>query len=298
MDALTERLHEAVEALPGGMPAADQIRHDAEHARRVRRAAAGSAAVAVLAVLALGVGVLGGGTRQQLAPAAPASRVWASPIGTVFTADPVLPQVGWAAISKGAWGELRDLDGPAAQTLQDDEGIVMTGAQPRPLACITDPYAMGADEVEGAALRQPENHVDTVPASGSLNEYVLWFADPSDAQRAFAALREEFQACRTRPDPTFRVGDSYLAYDEAVHPPIEEQLTGEITRVPKDGGGVGYGNGLSVARLGRLVVVHEWLDAAPSRPALTLYALTTYALDRVSPAVTPARYAEPDAGTS
>ncbi len=298
MDALTERLHEAVEALPGGMPAADQVRHDAEHARRIRRAAAGSAAVGFLAVLALGAGVLGGGTRQQLAPAAPPSRVWASPIGTVFTADPVLPQVGWAAITKGAWGELQKLDGPAAQALKDDEGIVMTGTKPRPLACITDPYAMRADEVEGAALRQPGTHVDAVPASGTLNEYVLWFGDPSDAQRVFAQLREEFQACRTRPDPTYRVDTSYLAYDQAAHPPIEEQLTGEITRVPKTGGDVGYGNGLSVARLGRLVVVHEWLDAAPSRPALTLYALTIYALDRVSPAVAPSRYAAPDQGTS
>ena len=110
---------------------------------------------------------------------------------------------------------------------------------------------MGADEVEGAALEQPGTHVDAVPASGTLNEYVLWFGDPSDAQRAFAQLREEFQACRTRPDPTYRVDTSYLAYDQAAHPPIEEQLTGEITRVPKAGGDLGYGNGLSVARLGQ-----------------------------------------------
>lgn len=287
MDALTERLHEATEALPGRMPAADQVRHSAEHARRIRRAVAGAAAAALLAVLAVGVGVLGGGARSELAPAGPASRVWVSPMGGVFTADPVMPKEGWVAMTSGAWGELHNLDAPEAQSLKDDEGIVMMGDQPRPLACITDPYGLGADEVHGAALMQPGNHVDAVPMSGTSNEYVLWFLAPSDAARAFAQLREEFQECRARPDPTYRVDNSYLAYDEAVHPPVEEQFTGEVNWAPKNGGRPGYGTGLSVARVGSLVVVHETLEAPVSRPALTLYALTIYALDRLSPAVAP-----------
>ena len=287
MDALTERLHEAAEALPDTKPAASQVRHGAEHGRRVRRAVAGSAVAGVLAVVAVGVGVLGGGARPQLAPAVPASRVWVSPVGGVFIADPVMPKAGWVAMSRGAWGELHSLDEPGAQTLKDDEAIVMTGDMPRPLACITDPYALGADEVHGAALRQPGTDIDGVPLSGSVNEYVLWFADPADAGRAFDQLREEFQACRFRPDPTYRVDNSYLAYDEGAHPPVEEQFTGEISRVPKNAGGVGYGHGLSVARLGSLVVAHEWLEAPAARPALTLYALTIYALDRLSPAVAP-----------
>ena len=120
-----------------------------------------------------------------------------------------------------------------------------------------------------------------------MNEYVLWFADPSDARRAFAELRKEFQDCRTRPDPTYRVDDSYLAYDEALHPPIEEQFTGEINRVPKNGGDDGYENGLSVARIGSLVVVHESLEAWWDRPAITVFALTTYAVDRLSPTAAP-----------
>jgi hypothetical protein len=287
MDALTERLRQAAEALPGANRAADQVRRSAEHARRIRRAVAGSAAAGLLAVVAVGVGVLGGGDRPQLAPPVPASRVWVSPVGGVFTADPVMPKSGWVAMTNGAWGELHSLDAPGAQTLNDDEAIVMSGDMPRPLACITDPYALGADEVHGAALVQPGNQVDAVPLSGRLNEYVLWFADPSDAGRAFDQLREEFQACRLRPDPTYRVDNSYLAYDEGAHPPVEEQFTGEITRVPKNAGGDGYGNGLSVARLGSLVVAHEWLEAPSARPALTLYALTIYALDRLSPAVAP-----------
>ena len=89
MDALTERLHESAEAVAGGLPAADQVRRSAEHARRFRRAVAGVAMVGLLVVLALGVGALSGGTRPQLAPAGPASRVWVSPVGSVFTADPV-----------------------------------------------------------------------------------------------------------------------------------------------------------------------------------------------------------------
>ena len=288
MDALTESLHEAVEDLPGRMPAAFQVRHSAEHARRIRRAVAGSAAAGLLALLALGVGVLGGGVRPQLAPAGPASR-WATSVGSVFTADPVMPKAGWVAITRGKWEAVQHLDAPGAQTLKDDEGIVMTAIMPRPLACITDPQALAADEVYGAALLQPGNQVAAVPLSGRLNEYVLWFADPSDARRAFAELRKEFQACRTRPDPTYRVDESYLAYDEALHPPIEEQITGEINRVPKNGGGGGYGNGLSVARVGSLVVVHEWLEAPAKRPALTLLALTVYAQDRLSPTVAPSR---------
>ena len=288
MDALTRKLHEAVEDLPEGMPAAAQVRDSAEHARRIRRVAAGSAAAGLLAVLALGVGVLGGGARPQLAPAGPASR-WATSVGSVFTADPVMPKAGWVAITRGKWEAVQHLDAPGAQSLKDDEGIVMTADMPRPLACITDPQALGADEVQGAALVQPGNHIDAVPLSGGLNEYVLWFADPSQARRAFAALRKEFQDCRTRPDPTYRVDGSYLAYDEALHPPIEEQFTGEINRVPKNGGGDGYGNGLSVARVGSLVVVHEWLEAPAKRPALTLLALTVYAQDRLSPTVAPSR---------
>lgn len=287
MDALTERLHEAAESLPSDMPAADQIRHRAEHARRTRRAVAGSAAAGLLAVLALGVGILGGGARPQLAPAGPASRAWVSPVGSVFTDDPVMPRAGWAAIIKGDYGALRNLNAPGGQSVKVDGDLAITANRPRPLTCITDPYALGADEVHGAAVVQPENQVDAVPLSGRFNEYVLWFADPSDAGRALAGLREVFQECRFRPDPTHRVDSSYLAYDEVLIPPVDEQFTGEIEQVPTNGSGHGYGYGLSVARQGRLVVVHESLEAWWDRPALTVFALTTYAADRLSPTVAP-----------
>ena len=81
----------------------------------------------------------------------------------------------------------------------------------------------------------------------------------------------------------YRIGTSYLTYDQAVDPPVEEQITGEITRVARDGRVDGYRNGLSAARIGSLVVVHEWLGAPPTRPALALYALTMYAQNRLSP---------------
>ena len=282
MDALTERLHEAAEALPGASAAAEQ-------ARRVRRRAAGSAAAGLLAVLALGVGVLGGGARPELAPAGPASRAWASPAGSVFTADPLMPKAGWVAMTRNQYGTLRDLDAPAAKALADDESILMTADIPRPLDCIADPYTLDVDEVYGAAFLQPGNHLDAMPLSGRLNEYVLWFADPSDAKRAFTGLHEQFQQCRTRPDSTHRVDNSYLAYEEALTPEVEEQFTAEINRVPNDAGADGYGYGLGVARLGSLVVVHESLEASGGRPALTLYALMIHALDRLSPTVTPTR---------
>ncbi len=287
MDSLTERLHEAAEALSSVMPSADQVRHRAEHARRTRRAVAGSAAAGLVAVLALGVGILGGGARPQLAPAAPASRAWASPVGSVFMDDPVMPKAGWAAIIKNEYGALRDLNAPGGQTVKVDGDLVITANKPRPLACITDPYALGADEVHGAAVVQPENQVDAVPLSGRFNEYVLWFADPSDAGRALAGLREQFQECRFRPDPTHRIDSSYLAYDEVLIPPVDEQFSGEIEQVPTNESGPGFGYGLSVARQGRLVVVHESLEAWWDRPDLTIFALTTYAADRLSPIVTP-----------
>ena len=285
MDALTELLHEAAEELPDSLPTADRVRHSAEHARRTHRVVAGVAAAGLLAVTAFGVGVLGGGGRSELAPAVPASRVWAPPVGSVFTADPVMPKAGWVAMARGAWGDLRSLDGSRAQAFVDDKGIDMTGNMPRALACITDPYSLGAEEAHGAALLRPGDHIDAVPLSGRVNEYVLWFAEPSDAGRALARLRQDFQDCRTQPDPTYQVATSSLIYDQAVDPPVEEQITGEITRVPRNGRADGYRNGLSAARIGSLVVVHEWLGAPPARPGLTLYALTMYAQNRVSPTV-------------
>jgi hypothetical protein len=200
-----------------------------------------------------------------------------------------MPKVGWVAIISGEFDTVRDLKAPRARALGDDERVVMTTDSPRPLACITSPYSLRADEAHGAALLQPGRQPGAVPQNGRLNEYVLWFADPSDAARAVAVLREEFQECRSRPDATSRVDHSYLAYDEAVNPPIDEQFTGKITRVPKNGGGDDHAYGLSVARRGSLVVVHESMDAWFERPGLALYALMDYALDRTSPTVAPAR---------
>lgn len=283
MDALTELLHEAAEELPVSLPAPDRVRHSAEQARRTHRVWASVAAAALLVITAVGVGVLGGGGRSELAPAVPASRVWAPPVGSVFIADPVMPQAGWDAIARGAWAQLRSLDPSETHALSDGTAIQMSGNRPRPLACITDPLLLGADEAHGAALRQPASRVDAVPLSGSVNEYVLWFAEPADAERAFAQVREDFQACRTQPDPTYRIGTSYLAYDQAVAPPVEEQILAEIARVPRDGRADGYRHGVNAARIGSLLVVHEWLGAPPTRPQLTLYALTMYAQNRLSP---------------
>lgn len=297
MDVLTQRLQEAAEALPDAMPEADQVRHGAEHARRTRRVAAGSAAAALVALLALGVGVLGGGARPQLAPAGHPSGAWRSSGDSVFTADPVMPEAGWVAISKNAYGALRHLHEPGALPLENDEDIRMTADTPQPLACITDPYALGADEVYGAAVLQPPRQNSAASMSGRSNEYVLWFADPADAGRAFAGLREDFQDCRANPGPAYRVDDSYLAYDEAVNPPIEEQFTAELALVPS-GGGDGYGYGVSVARLGSLIVVHESLEGWWERPTMALYSFLVYALDRVSPEVAPERFDQPDLNTS
>jgi len=216
----------------------------------------------------------------------------------VFTADPVLPEAGWVAISTNAYAALQHLDEPGVLPLANEEDMAMTADTPRPLACITDPHALGADEVYGAAVLQARRQKSAVPMSGRTNEYVLWFADPADAGLAVAGLRQDFQDCRANPGPAYRVDDSYLAYDEAVNPPIEEQFTAELALVPSSGGGDAYSYGVSVARLGGLIVVHESLEAWWERPTTALYALMIYALDRVSPAVAPERYDRPDLSTS
>ena len=122
MDALTELLHEAAEELPDSLPAADRVRRSAEHARRTHRVVAGVATAGLLAVTAFGVGVLGGGGRSELAPAVPASRVWAPPVGSVFTADPVMPKAGWVAMARGEWGQLRSLGAQQAQHPERRQG--------------------------------------------------------------------------------------------------------------------------------------------------------------------------------
>ena len=288
MDALTELLHEAAEELPDSLPAADRVRRSAEHARRTRRVVAGVAAAGLLAVTAFGVGVLGGGGRSELAPAVPASRVWAPPVGSVFTADPVMPKAGWVAMARGEWGQLRSLDAPQAHALNDDKGIDMTGNMPRPLACITDPYTLGAEEAHGAALLQPRNHVDAVPLSGRVNEYVLWFAEPSDAERAFAQLRAGLPGLPHPAGPHVSHRDLLPGLRPGGR--TRRSRNRSPGRSPESPGTVGpmaYRNGLSAARIGSLVVVHEWLGAPPTRPALTLYALTMYAQNRLSPRTQP-----------
>ena len=144
MDALTERLHESAEALSGVMPPPDQVRQRAERARRIRRAAAGSAAAALVVVLAVAVavavGVGGGrGVPANLTTAVPARSSWSAPAGSVFTTDPLLSAAEW-----------NDLLGhlPAERTER-------TTTQPHQLDCITDPYTLGAEQVQGAGYLQP-----------------------------------------------------------------------------------------------------------------------------------------------
>ena len=140
----------------------------------------------------------------------------------------------------------------------------MTGDMPRPLACITDPYTLGAEEAHGAALLQPRDHIDTVPLSGRVNEYVLWFAEPSDAERAFARLRQDFQDCRTAAGPHISRRDLLPDLRPGGRPAGRGTDHRGDHPGPQGRSGDGYRNGLSAARIGSLVVVHEWLGAPPS----------------------------------
>ena len=279
MDALTERLHESAEALSGVMPPPDQIRRRAERARRIRRAVAGSAAAALVVVLAVAVGVGGGrGVPDNLTTAVPARSSWSAPAGSVFTTDPLL--------SAAEWNDLLD-HLPAERTER-------TTTQPHPLDCITDPYTLGAEQVQGAGYLQPARQQWATDAlsSGRMNVYALWFGRATDATAAVKRLRQELVACRARPDPSLKVTyfhiEDFLMRD---YPRIEQQFAGSIARQPGTGGrDPSYSAyNLTVARAGRLVIVFESLNGWADRPQNTIGLLMNHALKALSRRLAPSK---------
>lgn len=281
IDRLTERLHESAEALPGAMPPPAQIRHRAERERRIRRAVAGSAAAGLVVVaVAVAVGVGGGtGFPAGLATAVPAqSSTWSAPAGSVFASDPLLSAAEW-----------NDLLGhlPA-------ERIERTTAVPHPFDCITDPQRLGAEQVQGAAYLQPDRQAwaPDFLSSARMNVYALWFGAATDATAAVTRLRQEFVACRERPDPSLHVThfpiEDWLMRD---YPDIEQQFAGSIARQPATGGrDPRYDTyNLTVARAGKMIVVFESLNGWTDRPQNTVGVLMNHALKALSPLVAPSK---------
>lgn len=276
MDRLTEGLHESVEALPGDMPPPSQVRHCAERARRIRRAVSGSAAAGLVVVGIVAVGV-GGGTRLpvDLATAVPAQApTWSAPAGSVFASDPLLSAAGW----KDVLGHL-----PA-------DRIERTTAVPHPLDCITDPHGLGAEQVQGGVYLQPGRQAwaTDLLSSPRMNVYALWFGAATDATAAVTRLRQEFVACRERPDPSLHV-THFQVEDRLMrdYPRIDQQFAGIIERQPGIGGRVPRYDAynLTVARAGKLIIVFESLNGWADRRQNTMGLLMNHALAALSPLV-------------
>lgn len=275
MDILTKELHESAETLSGVMPPPDQVRRRAERARRTRRAVAGFAAAALVMVLAVAVGVGGGrGVPANLATAVPARSFWSAPPGSVFTSDPLL--------SAAEWKDLLDLL-PAERTKR-------TTTQPHQLDCITDPFRLGADQVQGAGYLQAAK--PGALTSGRMNIYALWFGRATDGTAAVKRLRQELVACRARRDPSLQVTNFNI--EDALmldYPRIEQQFSGDITRQPGTGGVDPRFSeyALAVARAGRLVIVFESLNGWSDRLDNTVGLLMEHALKALSRRLAPSK---------
>ncbi|MDN5768848.1 MAG: hypothetical protein L0H96_24165 [Humibacillus sp.] len=147
---------------------------------------------------------------------------------------------------------------------------------------------MGAEQVQGAAYLQPGRQAlaTDMLSSARMNVYVLWFGAATDATAAVKRLRQEFVACRERPDPSLHVTSFYLE-DGLMpdYPRIEQQFAGSIERQPGTGGrDPRYDSyNLTVARAGKIIVVFESLNGWADRPQNTVGVLMNHALEALSP---------------
>ena len=92
--------------------------------------------------------------------------------------------------------------------------------------------------------------------------------------------------------PENRLDHSYRAHHERCTRPSRHSPPGESNGFRGTTVSVEYGIGVSVARRGSLLVVHESLEALANPPEVPLSALTICALDRLSRAVTPSPFGQ------
>jgi hypothetical protein len=235
-DRLTELLHSGTERMPASLRPPADLRHGAEHGRRIRRGVVGGAvAGALILALAVGSGLLGQAPSTGLAPAETPTTRSPNPSGTAaglfaLAADPLLTVADWAYLTGGG-----------------DERVVRTDAKTQPLlACITDPRIgvapvsgpFPAPESHAASYRQPDRrNSPDLGSAARLNEYVLRYDDAAGATRAFADLWLQFQGCRDKTDPAYNVTDTLggdLPAD--IRGPIDEQFGAERYQTPKKTG--------------------------------------------------------------
>jgi len=277
-DHLTRSLHEAADALPDRSPAAAQVRHGAERARRIRRAVGGATAASlVVLVVLVAIAVIAGSGGGRGTPANSPTTIPSQSSdsgGGVFTSDPLLTGAEWNDILDHA---------PTERTER-------TTATPRPLDCITDPHRLGAAQERSAAYLQPDRAAfdPALLEPARMNVYALWFTNAADAAATVTRLRQELVACQAQTRPNQPVTSFTLAdWLMSVYPRIEQQFAGSIARKAGASGQDTKINAysLTVSRAGRLVIVFESLNGWSDRPQNTVGLLMNHALAALSPQV-------------
>ncbi|MEO8518992.1 MAG: hypothetical protein ABI438_07395 [Dermatophilaceae bacterium] len=267
-DKLTELLHSGTERMPDAPRPPADVRHSAEHGRRIRRRVVGGVvAGALILALAIGSGLLTKPLSTWLAPADGSTTQ--SPSTTeagLFTlaADPLLTVADWAKLT-----------GEGVPT------VVRTDAKTQPLLeCFTDPRDGAAGtrgfpsaESHAASYLHPGYDKDNPGSTGKYNEYVLRYDKVAEATREFAALWLQFQRCREQTDPAYNVTNTLNGDVPAgIRGPIDEQFGAERYQTPKNTGS-GLRPSLYSLIVGRdrnVVIVIESLDGWADRGSWTL----------------------------
>lgn len=269
-DKLTELLHSGTERMPDAPRPPADVRHSAEHGRRIRRGVVGGVvAGALILALAIGSGLLAKPLSTWLAPADGSTTQ--SPSATesgLFTlaADPLLTVADWAKL-----------------TGEGVPSVVRTDAKTQPLLkCFTDPRdgvggrgSFPPAESHAASYLHPgygKNNPD-LGSTGKLNEYVLRYDKVAEATHAFADLWLQFQRCLDKTDPAYNVTDTLNGDLPAdIRGPIDEQFGAERYQTPKiTGSGLRpslYDLIVGVDR--NVVIVIESLDGWADRGSWTL----------------------------
>ena len=184
-DDLTEVLHHGADGLPPPRHQPAELRHDAEHRRRVRRATGGTLVALAVVLGALASGVDG---RDETAPR-PAPARTPTPTAPGPTGSRTFALADQAVLTGKDWHDVTG--GPGSRSAIDTR---------QAHACTPDPRAQGSPtETQAVTYRESQR-----PGT-QLNEYVMRYAD---VRRRRGRVRRGLQQLRRLPGP----GPS--AYDE------------------------------------------------------------------------------------
>ena len=179
-DDLTELLHRGSEGLPPPRHQPAELRHDAEHRRRVRRATGGTLVALAVVVVALASGVDG---HDETAPR-PAPARTPTPTAPGPTGSRTFALADQAVLTGKEWHDVTG--GPGSRSAIDTRQVH---------ACTPDPRAQGSPtETQAVTYRESQR-----PGT-QLNEYVMRYADEAAAVDAFAGVYNRFAGCR---DPAY-----------------------------------------------------------------------------------------------